>query len=238
MNDAAFRYEGSELALFAEASHWKRYYARSLRPFTGPAVLEVGAGIGGTTQVPLRRAASPLGVSRARRRSGRATSRRASGPATFRPSARAGWAHWASLPDGDRFDTVIYIDVLEHIERDREELEQAVDHLNPGGHLVILAPAHQWLWSRFDTAVGHHRRYSRTSLLELGPIGNAGRAGALPRFGRPARLTRQSPDSRNALPTARQIRVWDDYMVPCSRILDPVFGYNVGKTVVVVRQRP
>ena len=51
MIDADLRYQGSELALFADAVRWKRYYAKSLRPFLGPAVLEVGAGIGGTTQV-------------------------------------------------------------------------------------------------------------------------------------------------------------------------------------------
>ena len=51
MIDAGLRYQGSELALFANAVRWKRYYAKSLRPYLGPAVLEVGAGIGGTTQV-------------------------------------------------------------------------------------------------------------------------------------------------------------------------------------------
>ena len=237
MNDAAFRYEGSELALFAEASHWKRYYARSLRPFTGPAVLEVGAGIGGTTQglcagphlrwVCLEPDAVLAAQLHGRIRAG-----------DLPPFCESRVGTLGSLPDGDRFDTVIYIDVLEHIERDREELEQAVDHLNPGGHLVILAPAHQWLWSRFDTAVGHHRRYSRTSLLELGPMGTrVVLARYLDSVGLLASLANRLI-LRNALPTARQIRVWDDYMVPCSRILDPVFGYNVGKTVVVVRQRP
>lgn len=45
------------------------------------------------------------------------------------------------------FDTIIYIDVLEHIEDDREELNRAASHLRPGGHLIILSPAHQKLFT-------------------------------------------------------------------------------------------
>ena len=47
----------------------------------------------------------------------------------------------ADLP---RFDSVIYIDVLEHIEDDRAELAAAASHLHLGGHLVVLSPAYQF----------------------------------------------------------------------------------------------
>lgn len=236
MSDAAFRYEGSELALFAEASHWKQYYARSLRPFFGPAVLEVGAGIGGTTQVLcagehrrwvcLEPDADLAAQLHGRIRAGE-----------LPPFCESRVGTLENLPGGERFDAVLYIDVLEHVQRDREELARAVEHLNPGGHLVMLAPAHQWLWSPFDPAVGHHRRYSRASLLALGPPGTRV---VLERYLDSVGLLASLANRvllRKALPTARQIRVWDDWMVPCSRILDPVFGYSMGKTVVVVRQR-
>jgi hypothetical protein len=42
---------------------------------------------------------------------------------------------------------------------------------------------------------------------------------------------------RSALPTASQIRAWDRFMVPMSRIVDPLLGYLAGKTVVAVWQR-
>ena len=41
------------------------------------------------------------------------------------------------------FDCILYIDVLEHIENDRQELIEAKKRLKPGGRLIILAPAHQ-----------------------------------------------------------------------------------------------
>src|SRR4026209_306424 len=52
------------------------------------------------------------------------------------------------------FDTIIYIDVLEHIENDREEMKKAAWLLRDGGHLVILSPAFQFLYSPFDKAIG------------------------------------------------------------------------------------
>jgi hypothetical protein len=67
------------------------------------------------------------------------------------------------------FDTIIYIDVLEHIENDRAELVRAAGFLRAGGHLVVLAPAHQWLFSPFDAAIGHYRRYTRRTLAQLAP---------------------------------------------------------------------
>jgi hypothetical protein len=42
---------------------------------------------------------------------------------------------------------------------------------------------------------------------------------------------------KQSLPTARQIQVWDNFMVPCSRLLDPLTGYLAGKSVVAVWER-
>ena len=71
-----------------------------------------------------------------------------------------------SIDESERFDTILYIDVLEHINDDTAELIAARRHLEPGGHLIVLAPAHQMLFSAFDTAIGHYRRYShKTSLM-------------------------------------------------------------------------
>ena len=72
-----------------------------------------------------------------------------------------------------RFDAVLYIDVLEHIEDDRGELERATRLLREGGYLIVLSPAHQWLFSPFDEAIGHFRRYDRRSLGALQPAGTA-----------------------------------------------------------------
>jgi hypothetical protein len=73
------------------------------------------------------------------------------------------------LASAESFDTILFIDVLEHIEDDRAELTRCVPRLRPGGHLIVLAPAHNLLFSPFDRAIGHFRRYERRALVQAAP---------------------------------------------------------------------
>jgi hypothetical protein len=136
------------------------------------------------------------------------------------------------------FDTILYIDVLEHIERDAEELQGAADRLAVNGHLIVLSPAHQWLFAPFDAAIGHYRRYTRASLRNLTPQGLDLRrlryldcVGLLASSGNRFVL-------RSAMPTPSQIALWDKLMVPMSSVLDRLAGYRLGKTVYAIWQRP
>ncbi|MBS1787453.1 MAG: class I SAM-dependent methyltransferase [Acidobacteria bacterium] len=65
----------------------------------------------------------------------------------------------------DPFDTVVCLNVLEHIEDDFFALKQMYDVLQPGGKLALLVPSHQFLYGEFDRAVGHFRRYSKRELV-------------------------------------------------------------------------
>jgi hypothetical protein len=143
----------------------------------------------------------------------------------------------ASLPLGERFDTILYIDVLEHIEDDRAELAASGARLRPGGHIVVLAPAHQWLYSPFDKAIGHFRRYSKPSLLATAPPGLlAVAAYYLDAVGVAASLANRVL-LRASLPTYAQIVFWDRVLVPCSRAIDPMLARSVGKSVVAIWTR-
>lgn len=62
------------------------------------------------------------------------------------------------------FDTVICLNVLEHIEDDHAALLRMRARLAPGGHLVLLVPAHQMLFNGFDRGVRHFRRYNKGGL--------------------------------------------------------------------------
>jgi SAM-dependent methyltransferase len=138
------------------------------------------------------------------------------------------------LEPTDRFDTILYLDVLEHIADDAAELRRAARHLARGGKLIVLAPAHQYLFSPFDTAIGHYRRYSATSLRAIGPpelqlalcrmLDSAGLFASLAN-----RLL-----LRAAQPTAGQIKFWDTTLVPLSRVIDPLTGFSFGKSVLAV----
>ncbi len=64
------------------------------------------------------------------------------------------------------FDTVVCLNVLEHIENDLFALEQMYLALKPGGKLALLVPAHKILYGEFDRAVGHYRRYEKREMID------------------------------------------------------------------------
>ena len=160
--------------------------------------------------------------------------RRAVGEGLLPAHCRVVTGTLADLYDADEFDAILYIDVLEHIEDDRIELARAAARLARGGHLVVLAPAHRFLFTAFDREIGHFRRYCRKSLLALEPPGlRVETAFYLDSVGMLASLGNRLM-LRSSMPTARQIRVWDRMMVPLSRRIDPLFRRNLGKTVVAI----
>ena len=159
----AYTYVGSELELFAAALHWKSYVRCQIAPYLDGDVLEVGAGLGGTTKAycpagPARWVCLEPDVSLASRLSDSVRN----GELPTRCRVEVGTLE--ARPKDDPFDTLLYIDVLEHIEEDRAEMARAAPHLRPGGVVVALSPAHQSLFTPFDTSVGHYRRYSLATL--------------------------------------------------------------------------
>ena len=230
-----FEYVGSELEVFAGAVHWKRYFGAQLRSFIQGDVLEVGAGLGGTTKVLCHEAIDSWTclepdaqlVEQLR------TEIAHDSPLGARP-IQVTTGTLADVPAGALFDTILYIDVLEHIENDRAEMLAAAQHLSPRGHLIVLSPAHNWLFSPFDQAIGHFRRYTRASLRDAAPQQlELVRLRYLDSVGLLASLANRTV-LRSGHPTKSQIRFWDTCMVPLSRFVDPLFGYRVGKSVIGV----
>jgi SAM-dependent methyltransferase len=66
----------------------------------------------------------------------------------------------------DPFDSIVCLNVLEHIEDDLFALAQMRDSLATGGSLALLVPAHRFLYGAFDRAVGHFRRYEKRELAD------------------------------------------------------------------------
>ena len=233
-----FEYAGDELEIFARASRWKDYFGSQLRPAIRGDVLEVGAGIGGTAQALGSSAVRSWTALEPDPRMGEDLERALQAcSARYGFSARRSHGTIQSLPASPRFDTILYIDVLEHIEDDRGELEQAAMRLRPGGRLCVLSPALGWLFSEFDARIGHHRRYHRAALVALTPPQTRLRlVRYLDCVGLAASLANRFL-LRSPMPSRSQIGVWDRFMVPLSRPLDWLLRYRVGKSIVAVWER-
>jgi len=238
MVETSLEYPGGELELFREAHRWKRYVRHQMEEFVRGDVLEVGSGIGGTTTSlhmpectswtclePDDRLAKELSAATSNLRD------------AFGRAPRVCVATLNTLGTSPSFDTILYVDVLEHIEDDRQQVGIAAKLLRPAGHLIVMSPAHQWLFTPFDSAIGHHRRYSRKtltacasddlSLVRLRYFDSVGIAASLAN-----RLF-----LRASMPTVGKIAIWDRWMVPLSRKIDPLLGFLAGKSIIGVWRR-
>jgi SAM-dependent methyltransferase len=229
-------YAGVELDLFALAKNWKGYINDQTAQYTGGEVLEVGAGIGSTTTALHNGTAlrwvclepDPSLAFRLRNRL-RSTPERASSEILV-GSVR-------TLTARPCFDCVLYVDVLEHIEDDRAEVQAASRLVRPNGYIVILSPAHHWLFSEFDRSIGHLRRYDRADMRALMPAGWSEEklvymdsVGVLLSLANVIML-------RQTIPSQSQILFWDKVCVPISRLVDRLCCRMLGKSVLAVWRR-
>jgi SAM-dependent methyltransferase len=153
----AYRDIGDELDVFAHAHNWKAYLRSQAGTHLTGDVLEVGAGIGGTTRVFCDgRQRSWTCLEPDRDLAARLETTLAAAHLAIAPSVIVGTV--GDLPPAPAYDAVLYIDVLEHIEDDRGELARACALVRPGGVVLVLAPAHQQLYTAFDAGIGHFRR--------------------------------------------------------------------------------
>ena len=229
-----FAYMGDELDLFAGATTWKSYVRFHLRSHLSGDILEVGAGIGAATATfndGTQRRWVCLEPDRAL--AGRIKS-------SLPPELTNCQVIVGTLSDlgpKEQFDGILYMDVLEHIEADAAELTRAAAHLKPNGTLAILAPALPWLFTRFDAAIGHYRRYTKNSLRSIRPQGlreieciYLDSVGFLASLGNKLLL-------RSPIPSKAQIRFWAHCMVPISRFADRALGYPIGRSILVIWQK-
>ena len=151
------------LARMSELGSYNRMMFELFAPFLGRRVLEIGAGAGNLSRFLLDKDAVILSdyeseyLHLLRRRFGsyENVEIRHIDLNTFTAAELA----------GDRIDSVVCLNVLEHIEDDTRVLAELYRAIEPGGVVVVLVPAHPELYSDLDRNLGHFRRYTR-ELLE------------------------------------------------------------------------
>lgn len=133
-------------------------------------------------------------------------------------------------PDS-KYDWIVLLDVLEHVEDDSALLRSLLPNLAPEGQFLISVPAFQWLYTKHDTQLGHFRRYSPSKLigrlcgagLEVRTHGGLFCSSLVPRslskLGELARGHRARPDKNLAQHIATSVGQWSQGQLVTSTIV-------------------
>lgn len=226
----------------ALAVNYRRWILDVFRPFLGKRIVEVGAGLGTFSQLVLETGPEWLDAVEPSPH----LFPRLAALLPHVGSNRFGRAHQGTLEQSLEYirrsgtpDSVVYVNVLEHIEDDVSELRTARSLLPPGGHLLIFAPAHRWLMGSMDHEFGHYRRYTEAELVrKCQTAGFAIRRssyfdmlGILPWW-----IKYRLLQSKTMEPSA--VRYYDRYVVPVSRFLERAITPPLGRNLIVVGQKP
>jgi SAM-dependent methyltransferase len=227
------KYIGNELTIFKEAVNWKKYWYNSINKYISGDVLEVGAGIGINTNLILQNCQDVKSIVSIEPDKSLANQimRNLTGETSKVTVLNQ---YLEDLSTDKKFDTIVYIDVIEHIEDDHSELNKAKLYLKEGGILIILVPAYNFLFSPFDEAVGHYRRYNKKILLKAIPdeLSNLNLF-YLDSLGVCASLMNKFV-LKQSYPSKEQILNYDRIIVPVSIILDKLTFHLFGKSLVGV----
>ena len=240
MSSSKVEYIGKDLEAMNFAVNYHRWILEIIKPLLGKRLVEVGAGTGAFSELLLETAPETLSLVEP---SEMVDELRINITAQKHPTGVTVFSNiFAEVAEQIRIeqspDSVIYINVLEHIEDDRLELETAHRTLRDKGRIFIFVPALPLLYSEFDKQIGHFRRYRKNELIEK--CRNAGFrpilsnyfdiSGILPWLVK-YRLFKSTRMGGGA------IRIYDKFVVPFAKPLETFFTPPIGKNLLIVAEK-
>ena len=149
-----------ELKFFDAAKNWRKYQFKIISKYIQRNVLEVGPGTGNNLKY-YKNKVSTITLLDINKKLVRSLKKK------FYKNKKIKILNSNIHSIKKKFDTIMYMDVLEHIKTDKKEIKKAINLLNPGGYLIIFVPAFQVLYSNFDRDIGHVRRYRKFFFFNL-----------------------------------------------------------------------
>jgi SAM-dependent methyltransferase len=229
------RFATDDLETMQEARRYQGHVFSLFRPYIGVRVLEVGSGIGTTTRTLLEIAERVVGIE-----PNRASVARLRQAVVPHPGFTLHDCHLEECDRheliAERFDTILCVNVLEHIEDDEAALRGFAEIAAPAhGHVLIFVPAVEAAYGRLDAGLGHHRRYSRRGLARI--CDAAGLDLQVLKYTNPVGLLAwmfKAYVMRSAAHNAREIALFETLVAPWALPLERFVPVPIGLSLVAV----
>ena len=235
MTAPTFAYSGTELEALAAADNYYRWILSHFAPYLGPKVAEVGAGIGTfasfllqeatvSEMILLEPAVNLFPVLKERFSS--------------EPRVRVVQGYLEDPLPSPLSNSIVLINVLEHIRDDGALLRRVYELLDLGGTILLFVPALPWLYGSLDEAFEHFRRYTKSSLA--GELERAGfRIECLRYMNLPGImswfLAGRVLKRRTIQPG--QVRMYDKLVIPWARLLERFLEPPIGQSIIAVGRK-
>ncbi len=240
MNDDV-EYVGKDLEAMDFAVNYHKWILSLIRPFLGKHLVEVGAGTGSFSEMLLQTSPKTLTLVEPSEMyeilSGMEfiSGNRVTEVTTYK-NIFANIAE--SIKRSKTTDTMIYVNVLEHISDDAHEIGLVHDTLEKNGRLIVFVPALSFLYSEFDKHIGHFRRYSKRELVSKCEAAHFkiifaryfDLPGILPWLIK-YRIFRSLKMESGA------VQLYDRSVVPIAKILESVVAPPLGKNLLLVAEK-
>jgi len=230
-------YEGSDLEALSTLGRYQDWIIQNFRPYLHGRTVEFGAGLGNTS-VLLRPLVSELDLVEPSVNLAMRLKTRFADDDRVQVKAEPLETHIPTIDDAS-YDSIVLVNVLEHIEDDAAALLELMRILRPGGHLLLFVPAMQFLFSKLDALHGHYRRYELDILnartqeagFEIIQSRYFDSVGVLPWW---LLNTLMGATAFNPF----LIRVYDAVLAPLSRGIDSLIAPPFGKNILLVAKAP
>jgi len=230
-----FNYAGKELEAMSFAINYYTSLIQLLDPYLGERVGEVGAGTGSLSKLILKKNISQLTAIEP------STNLFPVLTNTLKNHSNVNtvnsFFHEISHDHVSYFDSILYVNVLEHIEDDKTELEHIKYSLSENGYACIFVPALSWLYSDFDDSIGHYRRYHKKDLIKL--VKSSGLRivkveyidffGIIPWYISMVVLKNKLNEGH--------VKIYDKYIYPCTKLIERIFPVPIGKNLLLIAQK-
>ncbi len=234
-------YAGKDLEAMSFAVNYHRWILSIFEPYLGKRIVEVGAGKGSFSELLLERRLESLSLVEPSAAMYQQLCRRMEelDPAVALKTYNDVFENVADqIRTTARPDSIIYVNVLEHIEDDVSELKVINRTLDKGGRVFIFVPALRWLHGSMDKQLDHFRRYTRTE-LEKKCVAAGFKV-----------ITSRYFDVMGVTPwwikyvllrsndmEAGAVKFYDQTVVPFARRLESVLTPPIGKNVLLVAEK-